>query len=119
MVFYIHRRSEVLCVTLVLNYCVRGAARVGTITQPAGGLESRDLVRVRLSVAHVSVSELFTRETSGYQPLELYPYISFPLSSLFATILIESRYERIERSIGVDLPEDLWSSIRYITIHEV
>jgi len=105
MVFYIHGRSKVLCVTLVLNYCVRGAAARRHNNAACGRARSRGPT----GFLPTFVVRAFTRETSRYAP-------ALSLSPLFfslAAILIEPRYERIERSIGIDLPEDLWSSTRY------
>lgn len=109
MVFYIHGRSKVLCVTLVLNYCVRGAAARRHNNAARGRARSRGPT----GSLPTFMVRAFTRETSRYAPARyLFPSLHFSFSFL-AAILIEPRYERIERSIGIDLLEDLWSSTRY------
>lgn len=100
-------------------------ARRDTITQPAGGPgpdpgpgPGAPISRVsRAAAPHVRASVLLARETSRYTRARARCSLSLFLF-LFA-ILIEPRYERIERSIGIDPHEDLWSSPLVITIHRV
>lgn len=114
MVFYIHGHSKVLCVTLVLNYCVRGAAARRHNNAACGRARVPGPDR---APAHVRGARAFTRETSRYASVRyLFPpsYVPPPLPSFLLSFffclrrdLIEPRYERIERSIGIDLLEDL------------
>jgi len=94
-----------------------GQPRVGTITQPAGG-PGPGPVQPRAqpppSPAHLCAPPCFYPRDIEMLARSL-PILSSSLPSFCprAAILIEPRYERIERSIGIDLREDLWSRTRY------
>lgn len=106
MVFYIHGRSEVLCVTLVLNYCMRGAAARRHNNAARGRARARDPTGVPLPT--FVVRAFYPRDIEiRARPISLSPPPLLFSFSLRRAILIEPRYERIERSIGIDRLEDL------------
>lgn len=156
MVFYIHgRRARCYArYVSVLNYCVRGATRVGTITRARGRARRGPGPRIPLFLALHRATRVrafksfYPRDTSRYRArpgpislpfafffsflvslgfwLRFFPLLfsrtaSFFLSPSRRAILIEPRYERIERSIGIDLTARgfMVLSTRYITIHEI
>lgn len=126
MVFYIHGRSEVLCVTLVLNYCVRGAARVGTITQPAGGLGGSDQVPVSelLPARHTRSARFLLSLSARPLSLSLSPASFSP--SLFFFPLLPSRRDFNRAALPSESKDQsalisvrIYGLRLVITIHEV
>lgn len=92
----------------------------GTITRPPREGPGGPTTGVPLYVGSY-IYQAFTRErhrdTRSLARSRLF-FIFFPPRPARA-ILIEPRYGRIERSIGIDRLEDLWSPRLVITIHEV
>lgn len=92
----------------------------GTITRPPREGPGGPTTGVSLYVGSY-IFQAFTRERHrDTRARSISPSYFFPSPRARArAILIEPRYGRIERSIGIDRLEDLWSPRLVITIHEV
>lgn len=92
----------------------------GTITRPPREGPGGPMTGVSLYVGSYIYFKLLPARNIEIRALARSRLLILPLRPARArAILIEPRYGRIERSIGIDRLEDLWSPRLVITIHEV